>query len=139
MQWDGTAGFDEPAGEARKSAESASKVRLDLLPTAPLEEVAAVLAFGANKYGPYNWCRDTSPSGRKRRARRARGRWIEGGFPRIEGGWQRIEGGSTTPMLRDEVDSLGFGSYRRTSLHQDCGIHRPLEQANGPTAGGSMQ
>jgi hypothetical protein len=45
--------------------------------------------------------RDTSPSGRKRRARRARGR-------RIEGGWQRIEGGSTPSMLRDEVNSLWF-------------------------------
>jgi hypothetical protein len=50
--------------------------------------------------------RDTSPSGRKRRARRARGRWIEGGWQRIEGGWQRIEGGSTPSMLRDEVNSI---------------------------------
>jgi hypothetical protein len=57
MQWDGSPGFDEPAGEARKSADSANKPRLDLLPTAPLEEVAAVLAVGANKYGPCNWCR----------------------------------------------------------------------------------
>jgi hypothetical protein len=52
---------------------------------------------GAN---PYHEHRDLIA-----RARRARGRWIEGGFPRIEGGWQRIEGGSTPSMLRDEVNS----------------------------------
>jgi hypothetical protein len=33
--------------------------RLDLLPTAPLEEVARVLAHGAEKYGTYNWCNGT--------------------------------------------------------------------------------
>jgi hypothetical protein len=33
--------------------------RLDLLPTAPLEEVARVLAHGAEKYGDYNWCNGT--------------------------------------------------------------------------------
>jgi hypothetical protein len=33
--------------------------RLDLLPTAPLEEVARVLAHGAEKYDPYNWCNGT--------------------------------------------------------------------------------
>ena len=49
--------FDEPTGEARKSSESASKPRLDLLPPAAMEEIAEVLAFGANKYGAYNWAR----------------------------------------------------------------------------------
>ena len=49
--------FDEPDGECRKSAESSSKPRLDLLPTAALEDIAEVLAFGADKYGAYNWCR----------------------------------------------------------------------------------
>jgi hypothetical protein len=33
--------------------------RLDLLPTTPLEEVARVLAHGAEKYGDYNWCNGT--------------------------------------------------------------------------------
>lgn len=33
----------------------AEKVPLDLLPFAALEEVAAVLALGAGKYGRYNW------------------------------------------------------------------------------------
>jgi hypothetical protein len=49
--------FDEPAGECRKSAESALKPRLDLVPTAAIEEIAAVLTFGAGKYGDNNWCR----------------------------------------------------------------------------------
>ena len=49
--------FDEPSGECRKSAESAGKVRLDLVPTAAIEQVAAVLTFGARKYGDNNWCR----------------------------------------------------------------------------------
>ncbi len=31
------------------------KPRLDLLPTKALEEVSKVLAFGADKYGDYNW------------------------------------------------------------------------------------
>ena len=31
------------------------KVRLDLLPIRPLEEVGKVLTFGANKYEAYNW------------------------------------------------------------------------------------
>ena len=56
IQEDG-ASFDEPEGECRKSAESSSKPRLDLLPTAALEDIAEVLAFGADKYGAYNWCR----------------------------------------------------------------------------------
>jgi hypothetical protein len=56
IQGDG-APFDEPNGECRKSAESSSKPRLDLLPTAALEDIAEVLAFGADKYGAYNWCR----------------------------------------------------------------------------------
>lgn len=49
--------FDEPAGECRKSAASARKPRLELLPTAALEAVAQVLAYGAGEYGDYNWCR----------------------------------------------------------------------------------
>jgi hypothetical protein len=49
--------FDEPAGEARKSAENASKPRLDLLPPAAMEAIADGLAFGASKYGANNWCR----------------------------------------------------------------------------------
>ena len=49
--------FDEPTGEARKSSESASKPPLDLLPSAAMEEIAEVFAFGANKYGAYNWAR----------------------------------------------------------------------------------
>ena len=31
------------------------KPRLELLPTAPLEQIAQVLAFGAAKYGEHNW------------------------------------------------------------------------------------
>jgi len=49
--------FDEPQGEARKSAESASKPRLDLLPPPAIEAIAEVLTFGASKYGANNWCR----------------------------------------------------------------------------------
>lgn len=49
--------FDELPRECRKSAESAGKVRLDLVPTAAVEQVAAVLTFGARKYGDNNWCR----------------------------------------------------------------------------------
>ncbi len=49
--------YDEPEGEARKSSESATKPRLDLLPTAPAEAIAEVLSFGAKKYGAYNWAR----------------------------------------------------------------------------------
>jgi hypothetical protein len=49
--------FDEPPGEARKSAESASKPRLDLLPPAAMEAIAKVLTFGAGKYGDNNWAR----------------------------------------------------------------------------------
>lgn len=33
--------------------------RLDLIPTAPLEQVGHVLALGAAKYGTYNWCSGT--------------------------------------------------------------------------------
>ena len=50
-------GFDEPTGEARKSVESASKPRLELLPSAALEQIAQVLTFGAAKYAANNWCR----------------------------------------------------------------------------------
>ena len=50
-------GFDEPSGEARKSVESASKPRLELLPGAALEQIAEVLTFGAAKYDANNWCR----------------------------------------------------------------------------------
>lgn len=32
-----------------------AKARLDLLPTAALEEVAIILGFGADKYGVNNW------------------------------------------------------------------------------------
>ena len=49
--------FDEPAGECRKSAESATKPRWDLIPSGAIEEIAQVLAFGANKYGEHNWAR----------------------------------------------------------------------------------
>lgn len=49
--------FDEPPGECRRSAESASKPRLELLPTSGLEQIAQVLTFGAAKYGDNNWCR----------------------------------------------------------------------------------
>ena len=49
--------YDEPPGESRKSAESASKPRLDLLPTAAMEAIAEVLTFGAAKYDDNNWCR----------------------------------------------------------------------------------
>lgn len=31
------------------------KPRMDLLPSYPLEEVACVLGFGAEKYGDHNW------------------------------------------------------------------------------------
>ena len=31
------------------------KLRLDLLPIEPLEEIAKVLTFGARKYGAWNW------------------------------------------------------------------------------------
>ena len=50
-------GFDEPIGEARKSAESASKPRLELLPGPALEQIAEVLTYGATKYDANNWCR----------------------------------------------------------------------------------
>lgn len=33
----------------------AEKIRLDLLPTESLEEIAKVLTFGAKKYTDYNW------------------------------------------------------------------------------------
>ena len=49
--------FDEPTGEARKSAESATKPRLELLPSAALEQIAEVLTYGAAKYDANNWCR----------------------------------------------------------------------------------
>lgn len=39
--------------EGRK--DDSQKVRLELLPTGALEDVAKVLAFGASKYGDYNW------------------------------------------------------------------------------------
>ena len=51
--------YEEPLGEARKSAESATKPRLDLLPTAAVEQIAEVLTFGAAKYDDNNWCRGT--------------------------------------------------------------------------------
>lgn len=49
--------FDEPAGEARKSSESADKPRLELVPWAAVSEIAEVLTFGAEKYDANNWCR----------------------------------------------------------------------------------
>lgn len=49
--------YDEPTGEARKSAESATKPRLELLPSAALEQIAEVLTYGAAKYDANNWCR----------------------------------------------------------------------------------
>ena len=49
--------FDEPAGEARKSSESAAKPRLELVPFAAVNDIAEVLTFGAAKYDANNWCR----------------------------------------------------------------------------------
>lgn len=49
--------FDEPEGECRKSAESATKPRLELVPFEAVEEIADVLTFGAQKYGANNWRR----------------------------------------------------------------------------------
>jgi hypothetical protein len=49
--------FDEPAGECRKSAESAAKPRLELVPYDCIEEIAEVLTYGANKYEANNWTR----------------------------------------------------------------------------------
>lgn len=49
--------FDEPTGEARKSIESASKPRLELLPGVALEQISEVLTLGAAKYGANNWAR----------------------------------------------------------------------------------
>lgn len=49
--------FDEPQGEARKSAESAQKPRLELVPWAAISDIAEVLTFGAAKYDDNNWCR----------------------------------------------------------------------------------
>ncbi len=42
------------------------KPKLELLPTKPLEDIAKVLEFGANKYGENNW--QLVPQGRKRYA-----------------------------------------------------------------------
>lgn len=47
----------EPNGEARKSIESATKPRLELVPWAAVTEIAEVLTFGAEKYDANNWCR----------------------------------------------------------------------------------
>jgi Domain of unknown function (DUF5664) len=47
----------EPEGEARKSLESATKPRLELVPWAAVTEIAEVLTFGAKKYDANNWCR----------------------------------------------------------------------------------
>jgi hypothetical protein len=47
----------EPNGEARKSIESASKPRLELVPWAAVTEIAEVLTFGAERYDANNWCR----------------------------------------------------------------------------------
>ena len=52
-----TYAFDEPKGEARKSAESAEKPRFDLVPWTAIEEIAQVLTFGAKKYDDNNWRR----------------------------------------------------------------------------------
>lgn len=49
--------FDEPVGQARKSAESATKPALDLIPWAALNEVADVLSYGKDTYGAWNWTR----------------------------------------------------------------------------------
>ena len=57
LSWKEPAPFDEPPGECRKSADSAGKARLDLVPTAAIEQIAQVLTFGAGKYGDNNWCR----------------------------------------------------------------------------------
>ena len=45
--------------QPERVSEAPPRPRLDLLPTAPLEEVARVLAHGAEKYDPYNWCNGT--------------------------------------------------------------------------------
>lgn len=49
--------YSEPKGECRKSADESTKIRYDLLPFEPLEDIARVLAFGASKYGENNWKR----------------------------------------------------------------------------------
>lgn len=49
--------FDEPPGEARKSIESATKPRFDLVPWEAIEEIAEVLTYGAAKYEAHNWAR----------------------------------------------------------------------------------
>ena len=49
--------YDEPEGECRKSAESASKPRLELVPWPAINEIAEVLTYGAKKYDANNWCR----------------------------------------------------------------------------------
>jgi hypothetical protein len=49
--------FDEPEGECRKSAESASKPRLELVPFDVIEEIAEALTYGASKYEANNWTR----------------------------------------------------------------------------------
>lgn len=40
---------------ANKNDVGTGKVRVDLIPTRPLEEIAGVLAHGAEKYGQNNW------------------------------------------------------------------------------------
>lgn len=48
-----------PEQEATKTEQGLkyddNKLRTDLLPVGPLEEVAAVMTFGATKYGDRNW------------------------------------------------------------------------------------
>jgi hypothetical protein len=58
--------YDEPTGECRKSAESATKSRLELLPSAALEQIAEVLTYGAAKYEANNWCRGARWAGTSR-------------------------------------------------------------------------
>lgn len=49
--------FDEPEDECRKSAESATKPRFELVPWPAIEEITQVLTFGAAKYEDNNWTR----------------------------------------------------------------------------------
>lgn len=50
-------GFDGVEGQQGASKHDQPKVRVDLLPVTSLEEISKVLAFGAAKYGDYNWAK----------------------------------------------------------------------------------
>ena len=46
-----------PAIKEEGTKHDSQKIRLELLPTEALEEVAKVLAFGAKKYDDWNWAK----------------------------------------------------------------------------------